>query len=185
MDSKIIQHIASIRKNSINTMMFVFLSFIANKQIIAQHELSRQNPEMRKILEVLPGKWSFVNGKETGTEIWHIGPGGFSVIEDFYSTSPADTLVGLGIIWWDSTLNYFKVTWCTNYDPNGCISSDAGSKWLGADLILWFTYNEGGKEVHYKEIFSHFTKSSFIQTLYKIEAQNKLKLIFNYTCHKQ
>jgi hypothetical protein len=173
------------RNNFINVISVLLLLTIRSQTSFAQGNSNKQSPQLKRTIQMLSGKWQFKNGKQIGSEYWHCGLGCYSIIEDYYSTSPTDTLQGTGIVWWDSAQNYFKVTWCTNKNTDGCLSSEPGSAWKDDSLFLYFSSIVEGKKIIYKEIFSDFTRSSFTQTLYRIEQNNKQELIFEYHCFKE
>jgi hypothetical protein len=106
--------------------------------VSAQQPKSNSGPdraltETRKLLQAFGGTWSFSEtydpsdstpqgGTGTGQEIWSAGPGERSVMEEYRSTNEHGSVsTGLGLGWWEEESGGFRLNWCSNDNPHGCL----------------------------------------------------------------
>jgi len=161
----------------------------ASEVVNAQAEPSVQKPDsqVKRLLRAFDGTWSITDelapdtsspkGKTgTGTIVWHPGPGGFSVIEEFRSKQGEVEVTGLGAFWWDELANGFHTIWCDSTNPGGCIDFKNTARWDGSNLVLQEDYEAHGKKYTFKEVFGDITANSFTQTLYGGESGGLLKV---------
>ena len=179
----------------ISTIVFLpvlFVSVMVHRGLLAQEpEKSasgttaspRAQTEMAKLIHALAGSWSLQlstpthGGAGSGTEVWRVGPGGNSLIEEYHSTGDEGEISGLGVAWWDKSAGRFQVVWCDNTDPGGCSTIKNGARWEGGDLTALHEWEEAGKKFTLREVFSSFTENSFTQTLYQSESGSDLNKI--------
>jgi len=131
---------------------------------------------LARLIHALAGSWSIKisypkerkNAGEvgSGTEFWHVGPGGNSLIEEYHSTGQEGEIFGLGIAWWDANTDRFRVVWCDSTDSAGCSEMKHGATWEGDTVVMLHEREERGKKMLLKEVFSEITENSFTQTLY-------------------
>jgi hypothetical protein len=100
-----------------------------------------------------------------GREVWRLGPGGRSLIEEYDEVNPAGSLHELGIAWWDAAEKGQKVLWCGDYQPSGCALVPGVARWEGNSLVQTVESDDSGKHVVRQEIFTDITRSSFTQIL--------------------
>ena len=100
-----------------------------------------------------------------GTEIWRPGPGGRSVIEEYYEKNPNGEVEGLGVAWWDEQAHGQRFVWCESGLPSGCYVSNAVAKWEGKSLVWKEEQMSGGTKTAYSEVFRDITPTSFVQEL--------------------
>lgn len=128
-----------------------------------------------KAQDLLLGKWSIEsvyaptetmpNGdKGRGSEFWHAGPAGRSVIE-IQEKSGSGLLDGIAVFWWDEAARGERFLWCDNTEPHGCYVSKGLAKWDGDRLIYTEDVIDGGKSLRRQEIFSDITATSFTQVV--------------------
>jgi hypothetical protein len=111
----------------------------------------------------------------TGEEKWYSGPGGLSLIEEYREHNTRGEIQGLGVLWWDASVNAYHVLWCENTDPAGCSIPNGVARWEGDQLALTSEQEDDGKKLKFREVFSEIMPNSFKQTLYRAEGDGELK----------
>jgi hypothetical protein len=66
-----------------------------------------------------PGKDATQGGLDKGVMTIKKGPGGFSVVQDFWSRGTGGHTIGQSYTWWDTGTKTYKSIWCDNMQ--GCI----------------------------------------------------------------
>lgn len=151
--------------------------------------------EIRRLVDALSGTWSITlkiepnaslpkGGVGKGKEVWRPGPGGLSLIEDYFSTGDEGKISGLGVAWWDNNLQRYEVTWCDGGNPDGCVLIKHGAKWEGSKVVAIDEWQKNGKKFTLKEVFSDITPNSFKQTLYQGESGGELKMFMSILATK-
>ncbi|GGA29598.1 hypothetical protein [Dyella nitratireducens] len=82
------------------------------------------------ITRTLPGKSSPKGGLDHGVMIMKKGPGGFSIVQDYWSHGSSGDIIGQSFAWWDSSAKAYRSVWCDN--TQGCIeftTTIAGNSW--------------------------------------------------------
>ena len=137
-------------------------------------------PAIQSLAKALTGRWStrekyermFLTpdgGVGNGDQVFRPGPGGFTLLEDYYSKTPAGELLGFGLVWWDQTKG-LQHMWCVNIYPTGCemfpAAPQAGPKWDGKRLVIHIAGEQvGDSKVDWQETLSDITPDSFTQTV--------------------
>jgi len=107
-------------------------------------------------------------GAGAGTEVFRPGPGGFTLLEDYHSKTPAGELFGTGIVWWDQSKGLQHI-WCINVYPTGCQMfpppPQPGPKWDGKQLVIQFEQEQDGKKLIWREAISEIKPQSFTQSV--------------------
>jgi len=140
-------------------------------------------PEMQRLAKMLIGEWTVDEdfapggmmpngGRGTGHSVIGPGPGGFSLIEDFVSNSPA--VRQHNIMWWDKSARRFKAIGCDDLGE-GCSGEDLGGQWEGNEVVWHFTFEKDGKTVPAKIIWVEKDSRSFAATMYVADASGTLK----------
>ena len=148
---------------------------------------SPPSPEIQHLIKAFSGTWSIVlktdpnyqlpkGGTGHGEVVWRPGPGGLSLIEEYYSTGDEGELSGLGVVWWDKGVQKYQVLWCDSSAP-GCASLRGGARWENAQLVASDDSEKAGKQAALREVFSKTTRNSYTQTIYVGEAANALKRV--------
>jgi hypothetical protein len=86
-------------------------------------------PEMRRLAQMLVGKWNVDEdfapggtlpngGKGSGHSVIEFGPGESSLIEDFVSSSPNARWHSL--IWWEKARKVFRTVGCDDFSDEAC-----------------------------------------------------------------
>jgi hypothetical protein len=146
------------------------------------------SPQLGELIRALFGAWSLhlafspsenipTGGSGVGEEVWHPGPGGLSLIEEYHSSGAEGEVSGLGIFWPDKSPLTMRVLWCESTNANGCAVTKGGAKWEGNQVVIEDESELGGKKMIFREVFSAITRNSFIQTLYKGESAGDLKKV--------
>jgi hypothetical protein len=104
----------------------------------------------------------------TGEETWRTGPGGFTLLEEERTPTPAGDIFLLGIIWWDNKTKSFHGMECNNQLPYTCdlkgALNDITMAWDGKQFTIeeWETHD--GKKTLWHEAWADITATSFTQT---------------------
>jgi hypothetical protein len=135
---------------------------------------------MEKLAKMLIGNWDVVatieasptrkGRKDTGANRIVRGPGGRSVIENYYTDGDSGSRSALGILWWDDKVNGYRTMFCDNADPGGCSVYDGLGKWEGNDLVFRFRRDRDGIRIDGKEVFTATSPFSF--TVQFFESRN-------------
>lgn len=142
--------------------------------------------EMQRLTNMLAGRWSVGQAFEPrggmpkgavgeGTEVWRPGPGARSLIEELQTRVGDREFSGLGVIWWDSQAQGYRVIWCGSANPRGCVVMSKLAHWEDDQFVVGDEFERDGKKVVYREVFSDFTPDSFTQTIYEGESGGELK----------
>ena len=111
----------------------------------------------------------------TGRETWRAGPGGNSVIKEYYEKSPKGTTKEFIIAWWDEKEQGQRSLGCSNEQMRGCELSRSAAKWEGNSLIYTEESTENGQKVVRQEIFTDLAPTSFTQLLKAGPSVSELK----------
>jgi hypothetical protein len=153
----------------------------------AQIPEPKPGPQIERLRQALEGTWSIKErlAPDTGSPsgatgegriVWRPGPGGFSVVEDYWSRQGRRKIAGLGVFWWDEAEHGYRTIWCDSTNPGGCINFKNVARWDGSRLVLVEDYEINRKKFTFKEVFSDITSSGFTQTLYGGEVGSELKV---------
>ncbi|MFC4764243.1 hypothetical protein [Dyella koreensis] len=110
-------------------------------------EMSALYPRIGKwnvTLRTVPGRSSTKAGVDHGVMTITKGPGGFSVVQDFWSRGTSGHVVGQSYTWWDPRAKSYKSVWCDNMQ--GCTEFTtviAGNAWT-----VELDSEAGGDKVH-------------------------------------
>src|SRR5581483_1797900 len=143
-------------------------------------------PEMQRLAKMLVGTWKVDEdwapggtkpngGKGTGHSVIRLGPGGFSLIEDFVD----DTMQQHqhNVMWWDKKSKRFKAVGCDDLSGEGCSGvgdGTAGGQWEQNQVVWQFTFEQDGKMITAKMVWVEKDSRSFAATMY-IDANRTLK----------
>jgi len=137
------------------------------------------NPQLTSLIARLSGKWSVheeyqplfltpQGGEGTGETTFRPGPGGFTLIEEYHSQTPAGELFGTGLIWWDAN-KHIQHLWCINVYPDGCEMfpppPQPGPQWDGKQLVIRLETQDHGRPLIWRETIGDITDKSFTQTV--------------------
>jgi hypothetical protein len=64
------------------------------------------------------------------------GPGGRSVIENYYTDGDSGSRSALRILWRDDKVQGYRTLFCDHADPPGCSVYDGWGQWEGNDLVF-------------------------------------------------
>jgi hypothetical protein len=175
-------------------LVALFTPVIVHRGVLAQQPAaasgSQVQPELARLIRAFSGIWALQLSTPkgpagSGTEVWRVGPGGNSLIEEYHSTGGEGEINGLGVAWWDKSAGRFQVLWCDNGEPAGCGTIKHGAGWEGGDVVALHEWEEGGKKLTLREVFSGFSENSFTQTLYQGESGGELKRILTITATRK
>lgn len=123
-----------------------------------------------------PGRLMPKGGISHSRYAYRIGPGRLSLIEEYQSDGAAGKSWGIGIIWLDRKTRTFGVTWCDSFAlDEGCRTSPQVGKWNSDAFEISDAHEVDGKMVFEKEVWSNFTPTSYIQTLFTGDSPQTLK----------
>ena len=110
-------------------------------------EMSALYPRVGKwnvVVRTEPGRSSPKGGVDRGVMTIVKGPGGFSVVQDFWSNGTSGHVVGQSYTWWDAQSKAYKSVWCDNMQ--GCTEFTTtihGNTWT-----VEFDSQAGSEKVH-------------------------------------
>src|SRR5579864_7524357 len=142
--------------------------------------------EMQRLTNMLVGRWSITQLFEPrdgmpkrlvgqGTEVWRPGPGALSLIEELQTRVGDREFSGLGVIWWDTQAQGYRVIWCGSANPRGCVVMSKLAHWEGDQFVVGDEFERDGRKVVYREVFSEATPDSFTQTIYEGQSGGELQ----------
>jgi hypothetical protein len=70
------------------------------------------------VIRTLPGRSLLKGGVDHGVMTITKGPGGFSIVQDFWSRGTSGHVLGQSYAWWDAHAKAYKSVWCDN--TQGC-----------------------------------------------------------------
>jgi hypothetical protein len=150
----------------------------STKQPSATDAMPQPAPAILTLTKLLAGRWTTqekyepmfltpAGGVGAGEEVFRAGPGGFTLLEDYHTKTPAGELFGTGIVWWDQARG-LQHLWCINVYPDGCEMfpppPQPGPQWDGKQLVIHLEEEQEGKKIVWKEVISDITANSFTQT---------------------
>jgi hypothetical protein len=116
-------------------------------------------------LKYAPGP-STPNGAMTsGQEVWRIGPGGTSLIEEYFEENAKGGFREFTIAWWDEQAQGQRFLACDNERMHGCEVSRGVARWEGSSLVYTEESKQDGAKLVRQEIFTDITPTSFTQLL--------------------
>jgi hypothetical protein len=111
----------------------------------------------------------------SATEVWWTGPGGYSVIEEYYQNDANEHLEEFIPNWWDSQARGQRFLYCANTLPESCQLSKNAAKWQDDRNVYTEEREEGGKKMTAQEIFEDISPNSFTQIAKEGESGKALK----------
>jgi hypothetical protein len=114
-------------------------------------------------------------GTGDGTEVWRPGPGGNSVIEEYYQSDANEHREEFSPAWWDEQAGGQRFVFCANSVPDGCLLSKNVAKWEGESLVYSEEREEAGRKIIASEVFTDITPSSFTQISKQGDSAKSLK----------
>jgi hypothetical protein len=87
----------------------------------APAEMAKLSPRIgtwQVTIRSMPGAGSPQGGLDKGVATIKQGPGGFSIVQDFWSRGSSGHQVGQSYTWWDTPTKSYKSVWCDNMQ--GC-----------------------------------------------------------------
>ena len=166
------------------------------QQPAEQNAKSLPQAPMERLIRALSGEWSAeevydpsdllpAGGKGHSRDSYRVGPGRMSLVQEYHGDGAAGKSWGTGIIWWEAQDSGFHFVWCDSYAlDRGCRVSSQLGKWEGDDFVQTDERQVAGKQVVEREVWSSFTPTSFIQTLYVGEAPDRLKRFVTITARR-
>ena len=149
------------------------------KSTPAKDQSTQPAAELQSLGRAFSGNWSLAvkyaadekmpNGfTGTGQEIWHAGPGGFTLLEEERLPSPRGDAYLLGVLWWDSGTKKLQGMECNNHLPYTCdlkgALNDITLTWDGKQFAIDERETHNHKTYIWHEAWSEITESSFLQT---------------------
>ncbi len=110
-----------------------------------------------------------------GTEVWWAGPGGYSVIEEYYQNDANEPVEEFSPAWWDEQAGGQRFLYCSNTVLEGCYFSKGVFRWEDDNLVFREERERRGKTITYSLIFRDITPKSFTQVNAESDSGNLAK----------
>jgi hypothetical protein len=168
-------------------LLVLVISALAAAQNKEQGSKPRPAPEMQRVAKMLVGTWKVdedyapggsmpKGGKGTARSVIRLGPGGFSLIEDFVSSGTGGGIDHLhGVYWWDKAARGLRSFGCDDLSDEGCSMLDGVGKWEGNELVTEFKMHDGSKTISAKTVWTEKDSRSFTATMYVADASGNMK----------
>lgn len=154
-------------------------------------EAPKPSPEIEKLTKWMVGTWQSEEnfapapefgmpnaGKGRGISVVKLGPGGFSLIDDYKSRNIMGRFAGHGVTYWDPTEKAYKSFWIDSMSGKG--ETQTG-KWEGNDLVFVGESEMGGKKVQTLSKITNITPTSYTFKLgNSASGEMKEMLVINY-----
>jgi hypothetical protein len=154
-------------------------------------EAPKPSPEIEKLTKWMVGTWqtdeNFApapefgmpnGGKGKGISTVKLGPGGFSLIDDYKSRNVMGRFAGHGVTYWDPAEKVYKSFWIDSMSGKGETQS---GKWEGNDLVFLGESDMGGKKVQTLGKMTNITPTSYTFKLSNsATGEMKEMLVINY-----
>ena len=96
------------------------------------------------VIRTEPGESAPKGGIDKGVMTIKKGPGGYSIVQDFWSRGSSGHTIGQSYTWWDTSAKAYKSVWCDN--TQGCtefVTVISGNSWT-----VEFDGLANGKKIH-------------------------------------
>ena len=131
--------------------------------------------DLQRLVEALAGTWSISETDDPragapappshpGTEVWSALTGGMTLMEENHTRFPAGDDYGTALLWWDGKAKSIRGLWCSSISDQGCDSMAA--RWEGKEAVMTGEWEQTGRRIAWKEIYSFDGRDSFTQTLF-------------------
>lgn len=151
-----------------------------------QQQLQRLNMPGPAVQNSMLGKWSLSLKYEASpempkgamgraTEVWWAGPGGYSMVEEYYQSDANEHAEEFSPAWWDTQAGGQRFVYCGNTQPDGCYVPKNVFRWEGTSLVYSDEREQEGKKVARSLVFTDITPDSFTEITQEGEAGKPLK----------
>jgi len=123
-------------------------------------------------------------GASSGQEVWRAGPGGNSVIEEYFEKNAKGGFKEFTIAWWDEQAQGQRFLACDNEQLHGCEVSRSVARWEGNSLVYTEEREQDGAKLVRQEIFTDITPTSFTQLLKEGPSVPKLRITLTIHARK-
>ena len=115
------------------TMCRLLLPIVLCVAAIAQNKsTSSTDIEMQQLSRLLAGRWSGTlpvapGSRVAGTadEIWHLSPGGLTLVEENHMNTAKGDSYDYAAVWWNRKTQRYQGFWCAEINDEGCSGFDA------------------------------------------------------------
>jgi hypothetical protein len=97
----------------------------------------------------------------SGREVWRVGPGGRSIIEEYSESNARGGYKLFAIAWWDEKEQGQRFVACDTEQMHGCEISRSVARWEDDRLIYTEEVEQRGNKLVRQEIFADITPTSF------------------------
>jgi hypothetical protein len=119
----------------------MLLAMVVPMMATAQTATAKPGPEISKLASQLVGSWTYEGtskanpysppGKVTGTDVYELGPGGFSVSHHWDEQDPLGHVTGVEIIGWDASRKLMVGSYFTSLgEIGGGTMSGSGNNYM-------------------------------------------------------
>jgi hypothetical protein len=165
------------------TMWRLLVPMVLCVAAIAQNNsTSSADIEMQQLSRLLAGRWSGTlpvapGSRVAGTadEIWHLSPGGLTLVEENHMNTAKGDSYDYAAVWWNRKTQRYQGIWCAEINDEGCSGFDASVD--GSRGVLTGEWEQNGHRQAWREVFSQPDQDSSIQTLEIGEPGRELKRV--------
>lgn len=131
-----------------------------------------------------PGK-EWPNGEQaSGREVWRVGPGGQSIIEEYSESNSKGGFAEINIAWWDAKEKGQRFVACDKDEKHPCEMSRSVARWEGNELVYTDEIARGRGKIVRQEVFSNITPTTFTQLIKEGPSVSKLKTTITISATK-
>ena len=178
-------------------MTFARLLLGAMLAVLVSRPAGAAPPEaLASLAKAFAGRWSFTEQFEPmaqtpdaistpvaasghGEQVYRLGPGGFTFMEEEHNVSPQGDVYIVGYMWWDAAQKRLAGMECNSQWPEGCDLKSALSlvslSWDGKTFVVDFRSSKDASKLAWHEVFSDITPTSFLQEGFVGQPDGSLK----------
>lgn len=152
-------------------------------------------PGFNKLAIALSGDWwvsvkyapdkKYPDGqRSTGTQSWHLGPGGMPLVEQFHTryAGGSEDSADSALIWRDDS-GGLRGMWCASINDHGCTPLNV--EWQGDKVVMSGEYTRKGHTYAWREEFNFDGAHKFTQQLFQGEKGKPLTLVQTVSGERQ
>jgi hypothetical protein len=115
--------------------------------------------EMQQLSRLFAGRWSGTlrtapGSRDAGTadEIWHLSPGGLTLVEENHMSTAKGDSYDYAAVWWNRKAQRYQGIWCAEINDESCSGFDASVD--GSRVVMTGEWEQNGHRRAWREVFS-------------------------------